>query len=134
MEEVPRPEESLLSLDEETAFPCQHKGRFLVRLGVVEAGLAGLQDGDVDAELGELDRRVAVLVLEGAPRASAVCEPPLGVAHVDDEPALSDGSEPRSEVLGLCSGHGRDSHKSGWVSDVSKRAVARARSKADRTT
>ena len=31
--------------------------------------LCRLQDGDVDPELGELDRRVAVLVLEGAPRA-----------------------------------------------------------------
>ena len=61
---------------------------------MVEARLSGLQNGDVDAELGELDRRVAVLVLEGAPRASALREPPFGVASVDDEPAVGDGREP----------------------------------------
>jgi hypothetical protein len=65
---------------------------------VVEAGLSGLEDGEVDAELGELDRRVAVLVLEGAARASALREPPLGVACVEDEPAVGDGREARPGV------------------------------------
>jgi hypothetical protein len=59
----------------------------------------GREDREVDPELGELDRRVAVLVLEGTPRAPRLGEPPLGVPHEDDEPAFGDGREPRSEVL-----------------------------------
>ena len=43
---------------------------------------------------------------------------PKGVAHVDDEPAMRDGPEPRSGVLEQCSGHGRESRTSGWLSDV----------------
>ena len=109
MEEVPGPQASLLVLDEQRALPRKDEERLLVRLGVVEARLSRLQDGDVDPELGELDRRVAVLVLEGAPRAPRLREPPLGVAHVDDEPALGDGREPRSGVLELRFGHGSDS-------------------------
>ena len=101
MEEVPGPEASLLSLDEQPALAGQNEERLLIRLGVVEAGLPGLQNGDVDPELGELDRRVAVLVLEGAPRAPPLRKPPLCVAHVDDEPALGNGRGPRSEVLEL---------------------------------
>ena len=80
---------------------------------MVEAGLSRLHDGDVDPELGKLDRRIAVLVLEGAPRAPPLREPPLGVTHVDDEPALAHGRESRSEVLELCPGHGGDSRTAG---------------------
>src|SRR5581483_200899 len=104
-----RPQASLLALDEQRALPRKDEERLLVRLGVVEAGLPGLEDRDVDPEVGEPDRRVAVLVLEGAPRAPPLREPPLGVAHVEDEPALSNGRQPRSEVLEPCPGHGRDS-------------------------
>src|SRR6185312_3974505 len=109
VEEVPGPQAALLVLDEQCALPRDDEERLLVRFGVVEAGLPGLEDGDVDSELAELDRCVAVLALEGAPRASALREPPLGVAHVDDEPAVGDGCQPRSQVLHACFGHGRDS-------------------------
>src|SRR4029079_10676158 len=87
------------------ALPGEDEERLLVLLGVVEGGLPGLEDGDVDPELGELDRPVAVLVLEGAARAPRLREPPLGVADVDDEPALGDGREPRSGVLELRLAH-----------------------------
>ena len=52
---------------------------------MVEGALSRLQNGDVDPELWELDRRFAVLALETAPRAPTVREPPLGIAHVHDE-------------------------------------------------
>jgi hypothetical protein len=98
--------------------PYRHEEVLLVLLGVVEAGLPGLQHGDVDPELVELDRRVAVLVLETASCTPPVRGPPLGVADVDDEPALTDVREPRSEVLEPCFGHGRDSRTSGLVGAV----------------
>ena len=42
----------------------------------------------------ELDRRLAVLVVEAASRAPAFREPPLAVARIDDEPTLSRRCEP----------------------------------------
>jgi hypothetical protein len=90
VEEVPRPEPSLLALDEQRGLPRQNEEGLLV----IDAALARLQDGEVDSELIELDLRVAVLALEVACRASAVREPPLGIAHIHDEPALGGGSEP----------------------------------------
>src|ERR1044072_5254232 len=95
VEEVPRPEAPLLALDDQRALAREHQERLLVHLGVVEARLSGFQHGEVDPQLGKLDRRVAVLVLEGAPRAPRLGRPPLGVAHVDDEPALGDRRKPR---------------------------------------
>ena len=47
--------------------------------------LARLQNGDVDSELLELDRRFAVFALEIARWRPCVREPPFGLAHVDDE-------------------------------------------------
>ena len=44
MEEVPWPEAALLALDEQPALPRQDEERLLIRFGVVEAVLAGLQD------------------------------------------------------------------------------------------
>jgi hypothetical protein len=93
VEEVPLPETSLLALHDEPALTGQNEERLLVGLGVVEARLARLEDGDVESELLELDRSSTVLVLEVARRAPAVREPPFGVAHVHDEPALGDGCE-----------------------------------------
>ena len=49
MEEVPRPHGSLLALDQQRALPREHEECLLIRLGVVEAGLPGLQDGDIEA-------------------------------------------------------------------------------------
>src|SRR4029453_19509752 len=94
VEEVPRLEAPFVALDQQPALPAEDEERLLVRLGVVEDGLARLQDRDVDPELVELDRRLAVLALESARGAPALREPPLGVAQVHDEPALDDGCEP----------------------------------------
>jgi hypothetical protein len=105
VEEVPGPQAPLLVLDDQRTLAGEDEKRLLVLLGVVETGLPGLEDREVDPELGKLDRRVPVLVLEGAPRAPPFREPPLGVPHVDDEPALGDGREPRSGVLEPCFGH-----------------------------
>jgi hypothetical protein len=66
VEEVPRPEEPLLTLDEQPALPEQHEERLLLRLGVVEGvRLARLQDAEVDTEL----REPELPALESAPRA-----------------------------------------------------------------
>src|SRR5262249_36299425 len=72
MEEVPGSEFSLLTLDEQPALTGENEERFLIRLGVVHAALARLQDGQIDPELLELDRRVSVLVGEPTRRASRV--------------------------------------------------------------
>ena len=71
MEEVPGSETTLLALDEQPALTGQNEERILIRLGVVDAALAGLEDGHIDPELRELDRRFAVLVGEPTRRASA---------------------------------------------------------------
>jgi hypothetical protein len=62
MEEVPGSEESRLALDEQPALTGQNEEGVLIRLGVVDAALAGLEDPHIDPELRELDRRLAVLV------------------------------------------------------------------------
>src|SRR3954451_6788725 len=99
MEEVPGSEESLLALDEQPALIRQNEERLLIRLGVVNAALPGLEDGHVDPELLELDRRLAVLVGEPTRRAPRFRREPLGIAHVDDEPTLRNGGEAGASVL-----------------------------------
>jgi hypothetical protein len=99
MEEVPGSEESLLALDEQPALTGQDEEGLLIRLGVVNAALPGLEDGHIDPELRELDRRLAVLVGEPTRRAPRLRREPLGIAHVDNEPTLSDGGKPGASVL-----------------------------------
>src|SRR6266550_2533478 len=99
MEEVPGSEESLLALDEQPALTGQNQEGLLIRLGVVNAALAGLEDGDIDPELRELDRRLAVLVGEPTCSAPRLRREPLGIAHVDDKPTLRDGRKPGASVL-----------------------------------
>jgi hypothetical protein len=95
VEEVPRPEQPLLAVDEQPALAGQDEERLLLRLGVVEAvRLARLQHAQVDAELLELGARV----LEPDTRAERLGRPPLGVPHVDDEPAVIRGHETRAAV------------------------------------
>src|SRR5581483_6486427 len=51
VEEVPRPQPSLLALDERDALAGQHEEVLLPRVGVVEAARpAGMQDGQLDPE------------------------------------------------------------------------------------
>src|SRR6478735_10961694 len=112
MEEVPGSEESLLALDEQLALTGQNEEGLLIRLGVVNAALAGLEDGHIDPELRELDRRLAVLVREPTRRAPRLRREPLGIAHVDNEPALRDGGKPGAGVLKPRFLHERDSRSS----------------------
>src|SRR5215210_872592 len=99
MEEVPGSEEPLLALNEQPALTGQNEEGLLIRLGVVDAALAGPEDGHIDPELRELDRRLAVLVGEPTRRTPRLRREPLSIAHVDDEPALGDGGEPGASVL-----------------------------------
>src|SRR5215218_6798626 len=99
MEEVPGSEESLLAFDEQPALTGQYEEGLLIRLRVVNGALAGLEDGHIDPELRELDRRVAVLVGEPTRRAPRLRREPLSVAHVDDKPTLRDGGKPGASVL-----------------------------------
>src|SRR2546421_1587640 len=99
MEEVPGSEESLLALDEQLALTNQNEKGLLIRLGVVDAALTGLEHSQIDPELRELDRRLAVLVGEPTRRAPRLRREPLGIAHVDDKPTLRDGGKPGAGVL-----------------------------------
>src|SRR3982751_510431 len=99
MEEVPGSEESLLALDEQPALAGQNEEGLLIRLGVVNAALPGLEDGHIDPELRELDRRLAVLAGEPTRRAPRLRREPLGIAHVDDKPTIRDAGKPRAGIL-----------------------------------
>ena len=68
MEEVPAPKASLLVLDEQPALTGQNEERLLIGFGVIDAALTRLEEGHVDPDLLELDRRLAVLVPEGRSR------------------------------------------------------------------
>ena len=109
MEEVPASEASLLVLDEQPALAGQNEEPLLIRLGVIDAALAPLENREVDPELHELDRRIAVLALEVACRSPAVREPPLRIAHVDDEPAIRGGCKAGARVVEPRFGHELDS-------------------------
>src|SRR3954454_16802406 len=99
MEEVPGSEQSLLALHEQPALTGQNEEGLLIRLGVVNAALAGLETSHIDPELRELDRRLAVLVGEPTRRSPRLRREPLGIAHVDDKPTLRDGGKPGASVL-----------------------------------
>src|SRR5436190_18069161 len=129
VEEVPGLEASLLAVDEQPALTGQNEERLLIGLGVIDAALARLEDGHVDPELLELDRGFAVLVREPARCAPCLRRPPLGIAHVDDEPALSHGGKPGTGVLKPRFGHQPDSGSPGrCVSDMRLAPLARAQS------
>src|SRR5207248_5495097 len=109
MEEVPGLEESLFALDEEPALTGQNEERLPIRLGVVNAALAGLKDGHIDPELRELNRRLPVLVGEPTRSTPRLRREPLGIAHVDDEPTVRHGGKPRASVLKFRFVHAADS-------------------------
>jgi hypothetical protein len=82
--------------------PLKDEERLLVRLGVVKARLSGSRTVTL---IPNWATRPAGRRTRSRRRTSRppLREPPLGVAHVDDEPALADGREPRSDVLEPCS-------------------------------
>src|SRR5205085_12126081 len=89
----------LLAFDEQPALTGQDEERLLISLGVVNAALAGLEDGHIDPELRELDRRLGVVVGEPTRRAPRLRREPLGIGHVADKPTLRDGGKPGASVL-----------------------------------
>ena len=62
---------SLLALDKQPALRAQNEERLLIHLGMIDAALTSFEDGYVDPELRELDRRLRVLVREPARGAPA---------------------------------------------------------------
>src|SRR6266511_2102491 len=91
MDEVPSAKGALLAFDDEEALAGEHEEVLLRVLAVVHAArLAGREDADVDAEVGE-----AGLSLEARVGASdaAVVVLPLRLPRVDHEPALALGDE-----------------------------------------
>src|SRR3954468_8212935 len=94
MEEVPGSQTPLLAFDEQPALTRQNEERLLIRLGVVDAALPGLEDSHIDPELRELDRWLAVLVREPTRRAPRIRGKPLSIAHADNEPTLGHGGKP----------------------------------------
>ena len=84
VEEIPRSQLPFLVLDDQNAASREHEEPFLAVLAVVTAqAFAGLEDADVDAELGKWP-----LALEVAVAAEPVPLPPASFARVDDEPAF----------------------------------------------
>ena len=56
VEEVPGSKASLLALDEQPALASENEERLVIRLGVTDAALAGLEHSHVDPELRKLHR------------------------------------------------------------------------------
>ena len=95
VEEIPRTERPLLTLDQQEALAMQDEEALLCLLPVVEpVGLSGLEDAEPHAEVGEL----RVGRLEHAARAEDVVREPRRVARVDDEPAVGRRRQPGSVV------------------------------------
>jgi hypothetical protein len=91
VDEVPRPQEPLLLLDEQPALAREHEEVLLLVLGVVEpVRLPRIQNADLDADLRE--RELSALKAAIRPRRLVLAvlgRHPRGVAHVDDEPAVT---------------------------------------------
>ena len=102
MEEVPGAETSLLALDQQPALAGKDEECLLIRLGVIEAALARLEDGHVDSELRELDRRLAVLALEPARRALVSDENhSASRTFTTNQPSVAGASPSRNPRAGL---------------------------------
>src|SRR5439155_18393493 len=87
--EVPLRELPLLALDNEETLAGEDEEVLLRALAVVHAvGLPGLEDADVQSELGE-----ARLAFEDARAAEFVALEPRGIAGIEDEPTLPVGDE-----------------------------------------
>src|SRR4029078_1735288 len=56
VKEVPGSKASLLALDEKPALASENEERLLIRLGVIDAALARLENREGCSELGQLDR------------------------------------------------------------------------------
>ena len=104
MDEVPRLQPLLRSLDQQQALAAEHEEVLLLVLAVIHArGLTGLENADVEPQLGE-----ALISLEAGVGAELAVEP-ARVAHVEDEPARSSRGKPALSGLKRSLGnHARD--------------------------
>ena len=101
VEEVPGSKASLLALDEQPALASENEELRPIRLGVVDAALARLEDGHVDPELRELHRRVAVLVRGTSTPSPSVSEVNHSASRtlVTNQPSVTGASpEPASQA------------------------------------
>jgi hypothetical protein len=95
----PRAQLPLLTFDDQSCFARDDEEVLLVGLPVVDGHrLARHEHEGVDAELVGIAAPAFEVVGDDADRAAAVGVTPLGVAHVEDVPALARRGEP---VLGL---------------------------------
>jgi hypothetical protein len=110
VDEVPLPERALLALDDQEGLAREHEEGLCLRLPVVHrVGLAGLEDGQVDAE--HRKERVGHPVVRAGERQALTARAgaPARVACVEDEPACAGGDEACIRLLerGFRDVHGR---------------------------
>ena len=90
VDEVPLPQRTFLTLNDQQRLAGQHEKVLLVRLPVVHRHRLARPEGDeVDAHLWELG-----LALEDAVGTSTLARTPACVSRIEDEPAVSLGREP----------------------------------------
>src|SRR5439155_9323155 len=107
MHEVPRTELLLLALDQQPALPREHEEVLLVGLAVVHpARLSGLEHRERIPDLSEHPRlqigpvgEHARAALEDAAASEGIVAYPRGLPHVDHEPAVAHGRNPRADRL-----------------------------------
>ena len=94
VEVVPLPQQPLVTVDEQPAFPREDDNRLLLRLGVVEAvRLARLQDSEIDLDL----LKPRVLAVEPTNRTQRLRAEPPRVPHIRDKPTAPVGATPEPE-------------------------------------
>src|SRR4051812_4267427 len=104
VEEVPRPQDALLPLDQQAALARKNEEVLLLRLAVVEAvRLAGLEHVQPDTELrkGGVPRLERAFGARRLLRARRLRRQPLGIGDVDDEPPLAHACEAAAAILEL---------------------------------
>jgi hypothetical protein len=106
VEEVPRPKDPLLTLDEQPALSGEHEERLLLILGVVEAvRLARLQDAELDADLRERELwAFETAIRTGRPLLGVLRRQPLDVPHVTTNQPSPAGARPEPESVSDASG------------------------------
>ena len=90
MHEVPLTQRSLLTFYDRQRLARQHEEILLVGLAVIHRHrLAGTENGHVNSELQKISRALEACSFELTEEAATLAVPPLRLARVDDEPALS---------------------------------------------
>jgi hypothetical protein len=119
VEEVPGSEVSLLVLDDESACSGQDEERFLICLGVIHVALARLEDGHIDPELRELDRRGSPYSFANQHAAPRVSEDHHSASRTltTNQPSVT-GASPDPESLSRASRTREFSQLGGRISEM----------------